>query len=142
MRVTFALVKEQGNNKIIYPDDISKFGNTVIAGDVVIADYYGELPLDAYITPAEYRTRVRPGEVIVLMGNQGYAKIYRAAYPQGNKPEDDDALCFIERARFPTSTDGLIDVADATMTSALDYFITANYITQADKIRIQLGVAI
>ncbi len=93
--------------------------------------------------PQEYRTRLKSGEIIALLKDPAlptkgsYAKIYRAAYPQGNKPEDDIALEFLEQAKNPYSSDGLIDVAD--IEGALDYFITQNYIDAEDKARVMQG---
>lgn len=125
------------------------FRNTRKIGSDIIGEYYGnasEVELPTYVgewppaPPATYRTRVRPGELIELIGNVGYSKIYRAAYPQGNKPEDDTALVFFEKARNPTSPDRLIDVNDPRVVAALDYFIVQTYITEADKTRVLQGV--
>ena len=48
--VKFLLVKNQNNNSIVYPDDMGKFKNSKILGEHVIADYYGSLPFDDYVT--------------------------------------------------------------------------------------------
>ncbi|MGD8305058.1 MAG: hypothetical protein PVF17_00255 [Ignavibacteria bacterium] len=49
MRVIFPIEKIAGSGKIIYPDDRSTFSNVVIDGSNIIADYSGQLPLDAFI---------------------------------------------------------------------------------------------
>ena len=147
IRVTFPLVKTPGTNQVEYPDDTSLFrGATIIHGTTVIANYFGEWPssipeLEAYSPSATYRTRVRPGEMIALIGKPGYPLIHRAAYPPGAAPGDDDALMFMEQARFPTSGDGFIELTDQLVTDALDYFITKNYIDEADKTRVLQGVS-
>lgn len=117
-----------------------------------IFEYFGtsdELVWATYTPPPpvqEYRTRVLPGELIGLLDDdrgtpvKNYAKIFRAAYPQGNKPEDDTALTFLERAKFPTSLDGMIDVTDPVVDQALSDFVAAGYITNTDKTRVQLGI--
>lgn len=114
-------------------------------------DYFGTSdvatwPDSTYVTPQKYRTRVLPGELIGLLDDdrgtpvKNYAKIFRAAYPQGNKPEDDTALTFLERAKFPTSLDGMIEVTDPVVDQALNDFVTSGYITNTDKTRVQLGI--
>ena len=133
---------------VSYPQEgVSAFGKTRRVGSDIIGEYFGaatEGALPTYsgewpIKNKSYRTQVRPGEIIDLMG-AGYAKVYRAAYPQGNKPEDDIALVFVERARNPISADSLIDVNSALVTAALDHFIDQGYITTPDKTRIQQGI--
>jgi len=92
-----------------------------------------------------HRTRLRPGEVLALLKDPSspakgsYAKIYRAAYPQGNKDEDNIALEFLEQAKHPYSLDGMIDVAD--LQPALVYFMGAprNYLDQDDFDRVMRG---
>jgi len=124
-----------GSGVILYPDDIRLFRNTRYYPSLgmVVGDYSGALPLDDYvgewpIKDTIYRTLVRPGELIGLLNDdngaptRNYASIYREAYPQGNKPEDDVALEFLERAKFPTSADGLIDVTTPLVLAAMEYF--------------------
>lgn len=145
--VMFPLVKQ--GTVVEYPDDKSKFKNVhVIDGsDPVLlkAEYSGSLSLDPFVPVKVYRKRITPGEAIALLKdpsspNKGsYAKIYRAAYPQGNKAENDVALEFLEQAKFPYSEDGMIDVND--IEPALDYFLASpqNYIDQSDKDRVMQG---
>lgn len=51
MKVIFSIKRE--GNQIIYPDDISLFGNTEVKGDNIIADYSGDLALAKYIPDPE-----------------------------------------------------------------------------------------
>ena len=51
MRVIFPVVKEEGSNKIILPDDRKYFRNGETVDGNVIADYTGELNLTEYIEP-------------------------------------------------------------------------------------------
>ena len=130
---------------ILYPDDINLFGRTDLINGVIYGQYFGTDTNIQDGQPPEilnYRTHVTQGELIILLGDQVYAKIFRAAYPQGNKPEDDIALYFFARAENPTSDDWLIDVMDQIMSDALDYFIVQNYMGGDDKIRVQQGVLI
>jgi len=108
--------------------------------EYLIGEYSGLLPLTPFVDLGEYRTRVTFGELKVLFEQQPYSKVYRAAYPQGSKAEDDEALYFFERAKDPVAKDGLIEVTDQLMTDALDHFILQNYMNADDKIRIQLGI--
>ncbi len=142
-KVKFPLVKDGA--VIVYPDDMEFFSRTRNIDGVMYGTYSGS---DTSIENSEmpsiplYKTRVTFGELRVLIEEQAYAKIYRAAYPQGNKPEDDSALYFFESAKNPSSSDGLIDVTAPLVTGALDYFIIQNYATDDDKTRIQQGVPI
>lgn len=104
--------------------------------DDTIEDYGGEWP----IVELTYRTRVRPGEVIKLMGRAAYAKVFRAAYPPGQAQADDEALVFLEQARFPTSADGMIDVTSLEMAEALAYFEASNYVHAENAARVMQGV--
>jgi len=110
-------------------------------GSIVRREYWQQgAPV---VAPPTHNPRVSSGQIIALLKdpsspNKGsYAKIYRAAYPQGNKAEDDIPLEFLEQARMPYSDDGLIDVAD--IEPALDYFISQNYMGQSDKDGVMQG---
>lgn len=124
---------------------VQDFGKTELSEGNCIGEYFGSL--DEAALPSYggdwplpgYRTKVNQGELIDILGTQPYAKIYRAAYPQGNKSEDDIALFFLERAKYPTSEDGLIDVTDSIVTDALDYFIAQGYMDAEDKARVIQG---
>ena len=161
MRVIFDIPpKIQDTNLIDYsaidPDHSSTnriFRNTDLktVKDKMIAEYSGELDLEVYdrntyfppVIPPTHRTRLKSGEIIALLKDPtlptkgSYAKIFRAAYPQGNKAEDDIALEFLEQAKHPYSDDGLIDVAD--IEDALDYFVTQSYMDAGDKTRVMQG---
>lgn len=129
------------NGGIEYPDNISLFANTDVIDGVVYGDYFGSdnAILNGTKPINDFKTRVTLGELTILIQESGYAKIYRAAYPQGNKPEDNQALYFLEQVKNPTSDDGLIDVLDLVVTDSLDHFVVNNYINSDDKLRIQQG---
>ncbi len=100
-------------------------------------------PIVEYTRPlptSKYRTMVTMIELIILIGDNAYPKVFRAAYPDSTQIGDDTALYFIESRRY--AVDNIIDVADQETAVTLDYFITANYITLADKARIIKGVQI
>lgn len=122
-----------------------------VVGTNLVIEYTGSIehPVYGETWPIpeilEYRTRLRPGEILALLKDPmnlvkgSYARIYRAAYPHGAAPADDIALEFLEQARMPYSEDGMIDVTD--IAGALAYFQTApqNYIDQADVDRVMQG---
>ncbi len=144
--------KKPNSNQWDYPDDIKLFTDGFLNpsdnSQLVVTNKTGktavELSAAEYsgVAPVNYRTRITNGELIFLMEKLAFSKVFRAAYPQGNKPEDDEALYFFERGKYPIDSDGLIDVTSSTMTAALDYFIVSNYMTAADKTRIQQGMPI
>lgn len=103
-----------------------------------------------FTTPikATHRKKISLNELIDLLdgsesnNHPNYAKIYRAAYPSGNKPEDDFALHFLETLKNASSKDALADVGSDTMLKALDHFVLKNYIDLTDKDRVIEGVEI
>ena len=134
-------IPDQGNWRNVRRYDIE--GSAFKVGeyygdDLSIDDYLGAWPVPP--TPV-YRTHITEGELIELMGEGPYTKAFRGAYPPGASPADNTALFFFERAKQPTSEDGLIDVLGDEATDAFDHFITKNYMINDDKIRIQQGVA-
>lgn len=96
---------------------------------------------DAVLTPI-YRTRVTQGELIVLLEMECLCKIDEAAYPTGDAIRDGQAFYFFERAKFPTSQDGLFELTDEIMTQAFTYFVSKGYMTDADKERVTKGILI
>lgn len=141
---TSGLIDYKGENSRL-------FNITGSTGDSLICDYSGDSDEQAWPTfvrptpSQEYRTRVKPGEIIELLKDpdspekRSYAKIFRAAYPRGNVLADDVALEFLEQMKYTYSDDGMIDVAD--IEPALDYFIEAPrlYIDADDKARVMQG---
>lgn len=114
------------------------FTNIELLGVDLIADYSGVLPLTEYIAPQEYRTDVTQRELMVLMQKQAFAKVYRAAHPQGNKVEDNDALFFFEIAAREQS----IDLTDPLTIAAFAGFVASNYLTQPEADMVLMGVAL
>lgn len=59
--VTFPYQKGSGN-LIAYPDDITKFRKSTIHNGSVVAEYFGDLPLDDYVgeLPEALKPRTRP----------------------------------------------------------------------------------
>ena len=128
----------EGKSAFINPRSMGdKIVGKYTGADASLASYEG----DRYPMPT-YRTKVRPGEMITLLGNQTYAALFRAAYPKGSASDDDVALVFIERARYPSTEDGLIDLASDVVVDALDYFVSKPVFTFSaeDKARVLLGV--
>jgi len=131
----------------IYPfEGVSAFGRTRKIGGDIVGEYNGtatpaQLPDFVGTFPpvvVSFRTLVAFNELIGLLGNLAHSKIFRAAYPPGNSPEDDDALFFFELAR----SQDIIDVQSLEVQAALTLFEAAprNYMTAADVLRVQAGV--
>jgi len=128
----------EGKTAFVNPRSMgNKIVGKYVGADDTLPDYAG----DSYPMPT-YRTTVRPGEMIALLGDQTYAALFRAAYPSGNAPSDDVALVFIERARYPSAEDGLIDLASDVVNDALDYFVGVPSLTFSaeDKARVLQGI--
>lgn len=88
---------------------------------------------------ATYKTALKPGEIVQLLGPVAFAAINAAAYPTAGGPVDAQALFFIESAKFPYSDNGLIDVNKPPVTDAMAYFVAVGYITQTDADRVMQG---
>jgi len=59
MKVIFDLEFFGNTNKILYPDDIAFFSNTVIKNNKVIADYNGSLNLTEYQEPEKIKVTIQ-----------------------------------------------------------------------------------
>ncbi len=114
------------NVSVVSIDDIRhKVGE--YRGTEPVTEYTGEWPLPR---DGARRTRLRPGEVIRLLPDVGYAKM-----------SNDNALMrFLDRIKFPDSSDGLVDVKAPFIAAGLDQAIAANHLVDADKLKVLRGV--
>ena len=134
--------------KIEYPfEGIQSFGKTQMHEGKIVGEYYGaateeELPTwsgNWPLTKTEYKVALKSGEMMRLLGASAFAKINAAAYPTNGDPVDEDALFFMESAKYPYSDDGLIVVNISPVTDAMAYFVFKNYMTQEDADRAMQG---
>lgn len=125
--------------------------NTILASEKYMLETYPYHELVVEVRAARNKTIVTAGDLIALLDNEAsgtptprYAKIYREAYPQGNKPEDDMSLGFLERAKHPKRADGLIDLSDPMVETGLNYFRDNPVfnVSQADVDRVLAGVEV
>lgn len=110
----------------------------------LVGQYHGAESLPTYTgayPPARtaYRTALKPGEVMRLLGPAPFAAINAAAYPTDGTPVDPQALFFLESAKYPYSDDGLLLVDRAPVTDAMAYFVSVGYITPGDAARVIAG---
>lgn len=99
-----------------------------------VIEYTGPLPA------LNRRTKVTMGELVTLMGEKAYLKVFRAAYSNGTLLGNNKALYFLESRRYAVGES--IEITDQAIGNELDYFIENNFITLADKARIIQGIEV
>lgn len=134
---------------IVYPaEGVPAFGPTKVHGDLIVGEYNGHATEEELpnwegpwpLTETRYRVNLKPGEIMKLLGAGPFAKINTAAYPVDGSPVDENALFFMESAKYPYSDDGLITVNTAPVTEAMTYFVYKEYMTQEDADRVIRGI--
>jgi len=114
--------------------------NTIVADETFMAEHYEQYELVPEPPGSQYSQQVTSGQLFALMRGDAaadqsscYSAVYRAAHAATTP--DDVALEFLAAMEMPV--DDSIDLF--AIEPALTHFVTAGYLTQADKDRIMQG---